>query len=65
MSGEEMRNVRPLKIDVATVRSGETVATLAGRMATPDRPLDLFLVLNGLMADARLTPGDRVKLVVH
>jgi predicted Zn-dependent protease len=64
MSGEEMRNVRPLKIDIATVRAGDTVATLAGRMATPDRPLDLFLVLNGLTADAQLTPGDRVKLVV-
>ena len=65
MTQEEVGNVHPLRVDVATVRAGETVATLSRRMAGTDRPLDLFLILNGLAIDATLPAGDRVKLVVE
>ena len=46
-------------------RSGETAQSLAGRMAYPNFQLERFLSLNGLPANARLVPGQRVKLVVY
>jgi predicted Zn-dependent protease len=36
---------------------------MAAQMKVPDRPLDLFLILNGLQAGAQLRPGDRYKIV--
>lgn len=52
------------EIDVVTVRAGDTAQSLAQRMAFDDAKFDRFLVLNRLAPDARLAPGDRVKLVV-
>ena len=57
--------MRPRKLSVVTVKSGETVQTLAGRMAYTDKPLERFLVLNGLTSTSRLVAGQKVKLVVY
>jgi predicted Zn-dependent protease len=61
----EAAAIRPRVIDVATVRSGDTVQSLAGRMAYRDFRLERFLALNGLTANSRLAPGQKVKLVVY
>ena len=34
-------------------------------MVVPNRPLEYFLLLNGLDAHDRLVPGERYKLVVE
>ncbi len=59
------RAIRPRVIDVVTVRPGDTVQSLAGRMAYRNFQAERFLSLNGLPAGARLVPGQRVKLVVY
>jgi len=46
------------------VKKGDTVDSLAKRMAVSDFKLDTFLTLNGLAPGARLKPGSLVKLVV-
>jgi predicted Zn-dependent protease len=61
----EAAAIRPRVIDVETVRPGDTVQSLAGRMAYRDFKLDRFLSLNGLAANSRLTPGQKIKLVVY
>jgi len=61
----EAAQIRPRVIDIATVRPGDTVQSLANRMAYRDFRLDRFLALNGLAPNARLVPGQKVKLVVH
>lgn len=65
ISTAEASAIRPRVIDVVTVRQGDTMQSLAARMAYRDFQLDRFLSLNGLPAQARLTPGQRVKLVVY
>ncbi|HEY0627713.1 MAG TPA: M48 family metalloprotease [Sphingomicrobium sp.] len=60
----EAASIRPRVIDVVTVRSGDTVQSLASRMAYRDFQLDRFLALNGLAPNSRLQPGQKVKLVV-
>jgi predicted Zn-dependent protease len=60
----EASAIRPRVIDVVTVRPGETVQSLANRMAYRDFRLERFLSLNGLAPGAAVAPGQRVKLVV-
>jgi predicted Zn-dependent protease len=48
-----------------TVARGDTVATLARRMAYTDLQTERFQVLNRLTATSRLTPGRKVKIVVY
>ncbi|HEY0007130.1 MAG TPA: M48 family metalloprotease, partial [Tepidisphaeraceae bacterium] len=57
--------IRPRIIDVITVRPGDTVQSLAGQMAYPDLKVERFQTLNGLVGNARLTPGQKVKVVVY
>ena len=57
--------VRAKYLRVVTVRRGDTVQSLAGRMVFDDNRLERFLVLNGLQANAALTPGQRVKIVTY
>jgi len=65
ISAQEAAAIRPRVIDVYTVRAGDTVQSLAGRMAYRDYQVQRFLSLNGLANNARLIPGQRVKLVVY
>lgn len=51
------------RIDVVTVGSGDTVASLAQRNAFEDHERERFCVLNGLDACNSVTAGERVKLV--
>jgi len=65
ISGNEAAAIRPKVIDVVTVRPGDTVNALAGRMAYRDFQLERFLSLNGLAPGARLVPGQKLKVVVY
>jgi predicted Zn-dependent protease len=65
LSAQEASAIRPRVIDVVTVRAGDTVQSLANRMAYNDMKLERFLVLNSLAANSQLRAGDKVKLVVY
>ena len=65
MSLAEIEAARPLRIKVVTVAPSDTPERLAARMAITDRPLQRFLVLNGLTSGQALKPGDQVKIVVE
>ena len=61
---DEASTLHPLHIAIAAPRDGDTAQTLAARMVA-DRPLETFLLLNGLDQDGRLQPGERYKIVVE
>ena len=61
----EATSVIPKKLQVVTVARGDTVASLARRMAYDSAQEDRFRVLNALSGSATLTPGQKVKLVVR
>lgn len=65
ISPTEAAGIRPRIIDVVTVRQGDTVQSLASRMAYRNFQVDRFLALNGLAPNSRLMPGQKVKLVVY
>ena len=53
----------PLPGPDKTVSIGETARRLAYHMATPNRPLQRFLILNGLLNGQEPRPGSRVKII--
>lgn len=65
LSDREIAGIRPRRVQVVTVRPGDTVAKLAARMDYPDYRQERFLALNALSATAPLRPGYRVKIVTY
>jgi predicted Zn-dependent protease len=61
----EAAAIRPRVIHVERVRQGDSVQSLASRMAYRDFKLERFLSLNGLAANSPLVTGQKVKLVVY
>jgi predicted Zn-dependent protease len=64
MTDAEAAAVKPRKIQVVTVKSGDTVESLSARMAYSTLRTERFLTLNALLAGTALRPGQRVKLVI-
>lgn len=65
ISQSEAAAVRPRKVDIYTVRSGDTVRSIASRMSYTNFQLERFVVLNDLDANATLRAGDKVKIVTY
>lgn len=65
ISAAEATAIKPRKLVVVTAKAGDSVQSLASRMAFADAPLDRFLVLNGLTSQSRIVPGKKIKLVTY
>jgi len=65
LSSQETRSIRPLRIKIVKVQPGDTVESLATRMAPFVHQVERFQVLNGLEPDEQLKTGDLVKIVVE
>ncbi|PKQ02751.1 MAG: hypothetical protein CVT73_17410 [Alphaproteobacteria bacterium HGW-Alphaproteobacteria-12] len=63
ISAAEARAVKPLRIRIVTVRTGDSAASLGRRMMFSDFQAMRFRVLNGLGANEEPKPGTRVKIV--
>ncbi|PSC05882.1 Zn-dependent protease [Alsobacter soli] len=64
MSSGESAAVKPLRIGLVTAQAGDTVETLAERMAT-DRPVERFQLLNGIERNGPVRPGSTYKVIVE
>lgn len=60
----QVKQLKPLQVQIVTVRRGHTVHMLARRMAVAGNKVARFRVLNGLGPEDKVTPGQRVKIVV-
>ncbi|MGH6893966.1 MAG: M48 family metalloprotease [Dongiaceae bacterium] len=56
---------KPQRIRVVTVKSGDTIQSLSGRMVVADGKEGWFRVLNGLQAGQPLKAGQKVKIVTY
>ncbi len=65
ISAAEAAAIKPRRIEVVTVRAGDTVASLAARMAFDNAQEARFRVLNGLASGDKVAVGDKVKVVVR
>jgi predicted Zn-dependent protease len=64
LSQQEASTVHPARIQIVVAQDGDTADAIAARMAVSDRPLEHFLLLNGLEKGGPLQPGQRYKIVV-
>ena len=64
LSNDEASTARPLRLAVASAE-GAAPDLLAQRMRGVERPLDVFLLVNGLDRADSLTPGEKYKLVME
>ena len=65
LSAQEAAAAHPQRIEIVAADAADTPETMARRMAVADRPLDQFLLLNGLEPGATLKAGARYKIVVE
>jgi predicted Zn-dependent protease len=65
LSDQEASALHKRVVDVVTVKAGDTVNSLASRMAFDDYKTERFLTINDLEPNASLRPGEKVKLVVY
>lgn len=65
ISAQEAAQVIPRRIDVVTARAGDTIQSLASRMAYGNAQVERFRVLNGLAANAQIVAGQRYKIIVR
>jgi predicted Zn-dependent protease len=65
LTAAEAAAVKPQRIAVVRVGTGDTVERLAARMAFPDRKVERFRVLNGLQPNEGVRAGQLVKIVVE
>ncbi len=65
ITAAEAAKVIPRRIDVVTAQRGDTVSTLAARMAYTDAQEARFRVLNGLSSSEQIVPGQKYKIVVR
>ncbi len=61
----EAAAARPLRIAIRTVRTGETVESIAAGLPLPVAREGWLRLLNGLTPQQRLQPGERIKIVVE
>ena len=65
LTDREAAALRPRVIDVVTVGAGDTLQSMARRMAFSNYQLERFLVINDREANQPLRPGEKVKIVVY
>ena len=65
MAQSEIEQAKPLRLRIVAVTPGDTAERMASRMPLVDRPLERFLILNGLNQGDALTPGEKVKVVTE
>jgi predicted Zn-dependent protease len=64
ISAADAAGYAPKRIRVITVKEGDTIASLAQQMQVDNDPAGWFQVLNHLAANAELSAGQKVKIVV-
>lgn len=64
LSAQEAAGVKPRRVQIVTVKTGDTIQSLSQKMAYPDLQLERFLVINALESGAALKPGQKVKIIV-
>lgn len=63
LSESDRQSLKPYRVRVVTAGEGDTIASLAGRMAYRDMQEDRFRVLNGLAPGAQVKAGQKYKIV--
>ncbi|MCW6509383.1 M48 family metalloprotease [Lichenifustis flavocetrariae] len=65
LSPDEAQGIKPTHVSVITADASDTPDSLANRMAVAEKPLEFFLLLNGLESPSSFKSGEHYKLVTE
>lgn len=65
LSAAEAGALKPNRLRIHQVRAGDTPQSLSAQFPFDTFKLERFVVLNGIPANANLTPGQRVKIITE
>jgi predicted Zn-dependent protease len=65
LNATQVAAIKARKVKVVTVAKGESVASLAAKMAYTSLQTERFLALNGLSGSATVASGQKVKIVTY
>jgi predicted Zn-dependent protease len=65
LTPSEIANLRPRQIQIVTVRPGDTITSLATRMAYEDFQIDRFMMINGIKSQRDLRVGEQLKIISY
>jgi predicted Zn-dependent protease len=65
MSPDETKTAKPLRIEIVTAGPNDTAESLAAAMPVPERPVEHFLLLNGLEKSSDVKAGERYKVIAE
>ena len=65
LSAGEAKSIKPRRVRIVTVKRGDTVASLSGRMAYQSLKQERFLALNGMRSASALSAGSKVKIATY
>jgi predicted Zn-dependent protease len=63
LSAAEAAKLQPTRVQLVTVKPGDTIDTFTRQMEVEQDPRGLFVLLNGLDRGRSLEPGDQVKVL--
>ncbi|MGO9006776.1 MAG: M48 family metalloprotease [Beijerinckiaceae bacterium] len=62
---EEANSIRPLRVSIVLAKQGDKAEGFSLKMSVLDRPLEQFLLINGLEKAGLLRAGERYKIVTE
>ncbi|MGL4439913.1 MAG: M48 family metalloprotease [Bosea sp. (in: a-proteobacteria)] len=65
LSPADVARIKPLRVRVVAASGNDTAQSLASQMASDDKALEQFLILNGLDRGSAIKPGQRYKIIVE
>ena len=65
MNAKEKKSIKAKALRVVTAKTGDTIQTLAKRMAFDDLKVERFLALNGLKSSSKIISGRKYKIVTN
>ena len=65
LTDQESAGLKPHRLRIHTVRSGETVESLAANLPGEELPVERLRLLNGLQPSDQLRAGQKIKIIVE
>jgi predicted Zn-dependent protease len=65
LKDDEIAKLRARKIEIITAKKGDTIASLAARMAYSDFQADRFKMINAITTDRALIVGEKLKIISY
>lgn len=65
LSESEKASLKPYRVQIVTAKAGDTITSLSSQMNFGERNDERFMILNALLPNQAIKPGEKYKIVVR